>query len=308
MSYLVNLTLRLAVGASRLAEDVRARHAAWLLARQNPDGGFSGREGPSDLYYTGFALRGLTLVDQLAPVAGRAAEFLRGRLGHEPSAVDRLSLVESAVMLLTLCGVDPFAGESQTAAEYVEQLSRSLARDDGGYAKTAESPHSSTYHTFLVTASRQIVGLPCEQPENVAALIRSRRRDDGGFVELAPLKQSGTNPTAAAVAVLGMLDALDPTIRRGAADFLGRMQNAEGGLRANTRVPLADLLSTFTGLAALAELRAAGRIDRAAAARYVAALEQPGGGFRGGLWDQTPDVEYTFYGLGVQSLLAAEET
>ena len=33
----------------------------------------------------------------------------------------------------------------------------------------------------------------------------------------------------------------------------------------------------------------------------TAAREQ--GGFRGGVWDERADVEYTFYGLGVLSLL-----
>ncbi|NQT17636.1 MAG: beta-hydroxylase, partial [Planctomycetes bacterium] len=47
-----------------------------------------------------------------------------------------------------------------------------------------------------------------------------------------------------------------------------------------------------------------GRIDLTAARRYVEALEQPGGGFRGGVWDDAADVEYTFYGLGALALLA----
>jgi hypothetical protein len=34
------------------------------------------------------------------------------------------------------------------------------------------------------------------------------------------------------------------------------------------------------------------------------AAKQPHGGFRGGLWDEGWDVEYTFYGLDVLGLLA----
>ena len=34
---------------------------------QNLDGGWSGREGESDLYYTGFALRGLAVLQGLTP-------------------------------------------------------------------------------------------------------------------------------------------------------------------------------------------------------------------------------------------------
>jgi geranylgeranyl transferase type-2 subunit beta len=81
------------------------------------------------------------------------------------------------------------------------------------------------------------------------------------------------------------------------------MPSAEGGLRANGRVPLADLLSTFTGAWTLAELSALDRLDAADLRHYAEAAEQPHGGFRGGLWDEGADVEYTFYGLGVLGLM-----
>jgi geranylgeranyl transferase type-2 subunit beta len=82
------------------------------------------------------------------------------------------------------------------------------------------------------------------------------------------------------------------------------MQTAEGGLRANARIPVADLLSTFTGLVALAALDSPAAVDRAAARRFVLALQQPAGGFHAGAWDQVADVEYTFYGLGAMALLS----
>ena len=40
------------------------------------------------------------------------------------------------------------------------------------------------------------------------------------------------------------------------------------------------------------------------AADYARSLEGADGGFRGGLWDERSDVEYTFYGLGVLGLLS----
>jgi len=134
-------------------------------------------------------------------------------------------------------------------------------------------------------------------------VMRARQREDGGFVELAQVRDSGTNPTAAAVGLLRLLDGMDEPIRQRAARFLARMQNTEGGLRANTRIPVADLLSTFSGLVALADLDALEMIDRPAARRYAMILERPSGGFRSGAWDQAADVEYSFYGLGVLALL-----
>ena len=78
----------------------------------------------------------------------------------------------------------------------------------------------------------------------------------------------------------------------------------EGGLRANDRVPLADLLSTFSACWTLHQLGSLDRINRASAGEYVRGLEMPGGGFKGGLWDEVADVEYTFYGLGTLALVA----
>jgi geranylgeranyl transferase type-2 subunit beta len=139
--------------------------------------------------------------------------------------------------------------------------------------------------------------------------VESRRRDDGGFVEIAPMRRSGTNPTAAAIGILQLLaengsSALTSEVKEGVRGFLGSIASPEGGLRANGRAPLADLLSTFTGTWTLKQLGALDRLDAAALLHYVQALELPAGGFRGGLWDQGTDVEYTFYGLGVMALLA----
>ena len=55
--YLPRLTARLGNALARLPDEFRDRHAEFLRRCQNPDGGFPGREGGSDLYYTGFALR-----------------------------------------------------------------------------------------------------------------------------------------------------------------------------------------------------------------------------------------------------------
>ena len=82
--YLPRLTARLADGLQRLPDDFRARHADFVRRHQNRDGGFPGREGGSDVYYTGFALRCLAVLDALTPdVVGRAAAFLGAALGQQ---------------------------------------------------------------------------------------------------------------------------------------------------------------------------------------------------------------------------------
>jgi geranylgeranyl transferase type-2 subunit beta len=308
MSYLADLTLRLAAGALRLPEPARRRHGAFFSAAQNPDGGFSGRQGPSDLYYTSFALRGLALLGCLEETTARAAGgFFQQRLQQSAGVIDFLSLVYGSLLVELATGDDVLAAGGRDRGEWVAAMLGSLRRDDGGYAKSPKARQSSTYATFLATSCLQLVELSIDQPAKIVALVRSRQQPDGGFVEVAPLKQSGTNPTAAAVGLLRMLDSPHTSALRGAADFLAGMQNLEGGFRANTRIPIADLLSTFTGVLSLADLGALASIDVPAARRYVEALEQPDGGFRGGAWDDAADVEYTFYGLGSLALLAESE-
>ena len=85
-SYLQRLTTRIGLGLARIEPTLLRRQASYLLACQNADGGFSGREGESDLYYTAFALRGLSVLDALTPeVCDRAATFLRGCLMARPA-------------------------------------------------------------------------------------------------------------------------------------------------------------------------------------------------------------------------------
>ncbi|MFO0867862.1 MAG: prenyltransferase/squalene oxidase repeat-containing protein [Pirellulales bacterium] len=303
-NYLEDLTLRLTAGLGQLAEADRNRHATYLRAAQQADGGFAGREGGSDLYYTSFGLRGLAVLGELyGATAERAAEFLRGRLSGKESIVDFLSLIYSARLLAAAAGVDPLADATPLWRDAVAEALHRLRRTDGGYAKGPEGHASSTYHTFLVVLCLQLIDRPVPEPEQIVAFLRTQACEEGGFREIRAGKRAGTNPTAAAVGTLRALGALTPADRESTLDFLVNMQNDEGGLRANTRIPIADLLSTFTGLVTLIDLDALHEIDAPAALRFVRGLELPGGGFHGAAWDAAHDVEYTFYGLGCRALL-----
>src|SRR5438874_3362435 len=108
--YLLRLTERLAVAMSRLSPQTQARHSAYLQSAQNPDGGFSGREGGSDLYYTGFALRGLLVLGELTPdICVRAANYLRPCLTQPASVVDFFSLLYSCLLVRLGGGPDVLA-------------------------------------------------------------------------------------------------------------------------------------------------------------------------------------------------------
>ena len=257
------------------------------------------------MYYTSFALRGLFLLGQLhGPAAERAAAFLKGKLAGRETVIDLLSLVYGAMLLDLSAGIDVFADATGRWRDAVAEMLEQLRRDDGGYAKSSEGRASSTYQSFLVLLCRQLIDRPPPDPERIVEFIRSQRAGDGGFRDIRVAKRGGTNPTAAAIGTLKILGALDGETASDTIRFLGGMQTDEGGLRANTRIPIADLLSTFTGTSTLVDLDGLGAIDTTAVERYLRRLEQPGGGYRGAMWDREVDVEYTFYGLGTAALLA----
>ncbi|MCR9296091.1 MAG: terpene cyclase/mutase family protein [bacterium] len=304
LGYLARLMLRLTLGASQLPSELTDKHARYVLSRQREDGGWAGREGESDIYYTSFALRTLAILGLLeGAVAERSAAFLRSKLNSQESIVDLLSLVYSVKLIEAACSLDAFADVRKDWATQLAGLLSSLRRSDGGFSKSLEGQAGSTYQTFLVLLCLELIEQPCPQPEDATRFLLSQRQDDGGFLEIRVGKRSGTNPTAAAVAGLRILGCLDQDTALDAAEFLAELQTDEGGFQANTRIPLPDLLSSFTACVTLADVEQLQSIRLNAVRRYVDSMQQSTGGFRGFEYDPADDVEYTFYGLGALAIL-----
>ena len=308
--YLIRLSERLFSGLKDLKEDRRRRHRDFILSHQLSEGGFRGREGDSDLYYTSFAVRSLAMLGELSgETAGRVFEYLET---HEPmrlSLVDLLSWLSTAVLVQLAGGPVPKVSLAPEWADEMADRLESVRTKDGGYAKNAEGAAGSTYQSFLVVLSYELIGRSVPRPNALVQFLYDRQRDDGGFVEIAPMKRSGTNPTAAAVAVLELFEAMDEELRSDVRDFLRQVKSDEGGFQANTRIPFADGLSTFTGLLTQSDLEIDDVLSPKAVRDYVTGwLEFPTGGFRGASWDEQADVEYTFYGLGNLALTASAES
>lgn len=305
LGYLGRLMVRLTIGAAQLPSEVQQRHADYVLSRQRDDGGWAGREGESDVYYTSFALRSLAILGLLdGDLARRSASFLCSRLqGHE-TIVDLLSLVYSAKLIEAACGLDPLADIRQDWRSKLADLLSQLRRSDGGFSKSLEGQAGSTYQTFLVLLCLELIEQPCPDAPAASQFLLRQRQSDGGFLEIRVGKRSGTNPTAAAIGGLRILKQLDAAVSADAIEFLAELQTDEGGFQANTRIPLPDLLSTFTACVTLADLDGLQAILTAQAGNYALSMQQPHGGFRGFEFDPADDVEYTFYGLGLLALLA----
>jgi geranylgeranyl transferase type-2 subunit beta len=304
--YLLRLGRKVATGAALLSEELQESLLRFLRSRQHVDGGFTGRDSESDLYYTAFALRGLAALSGLEPELCRSvAAYLRGQRQAHVSVVDLVSWLSSAVLLQLAGGEDLLAEADPAWPDRLAAALEAFRVDDGGYAKTHAGAAGSTYHSFLVVLCYELIGRQVPDANRLVNFIRNRQREDGGFVEIEPMKRSGTNPTAAAVAALMILGADGASLRESVGAFLSQVASTEGGYQANARIPFADGLSTFTGLLTLMDLQLADEATIARCERFIESLEAPGGGYRGASWDPLADVEYSYYALGTLALARA---
>jgi len=305
--YLIQLADRVAKGLKRISVDRIARHRMFLLSQQTDSGGFKGREGDADLYYSGFAVRALAVTGGMEVECSRGvAEYLRTIDPMTLGVIDLLSWLYSALVVQTSDGTDLLR---ELPHDFVPRVMAGIENNrtsDGGYAKSNEGALGSTYQSFMVALTYELLGQKLPRRNAMVQFLFDRQRDDGGFVEIAPMKRSGTNPTAAAVALLRQLNAIESDFADDVLGFLTDVVSTEGGFQANTRIPFADGLSTFTGLLTAHDL---GRRDLMPPDKILDwvtnSLELPTGGFRGASWDQQADVEYSFYGLGILGLLFA---
>lgn len=302
--YLLALAERLSKGCQGLEEGRRSRHESFVLSFQQSDGGFSGREGESDLYYTSFAIRTLSMLDRLRGVAvDRLAGYLTKFEVADLDVIDTMNWLASCVAMQVSGGIDIVGDRIDHVASIVPEKLSELRTADGGFAKSRDGASGSMYHSFLATLAYQLVGQTVPDPDRLINFVRERQRDDGGFVEIAPMRRSGTNPTAAAAAllrILGRSNAIHPDDLR---DFFKDVRT-EAGLAANTRVPFPDGLSTFTGLLTDQDWNLGVLHGPAVRGFLTEQLEFPTGGYRAAAWDEAADVEYTFYGLGCWALTA----
>ncbi|MDG1897135.1 MAG: terpene cyclase/mutase family protein [Fuerstiella sp.] len=299
---------RVSRGLRKVDPERLQRHRRFLLTQQLSDGGFRGREGESDLYYTGFAVRALAVSGGLdATDRDRVSDFLVTQRPTELGVIDLLSWLYSALVVQAAGGADLLSEAPSDFADLIAAKLEATRVEDGGYAKSTEGSAGSTYHSFMVALTYELIGRRPPRPNRLIQFLYDRQRDDGGFVEIAPMKRSGTNPTAAAVALLNSLGGMEDDIARDVQGFLTDVVSTEGGFQANTRIPFADGLSTFTGLLSSMDVGGKAIIPADRVLKWLTTqIELPTGGFRGASWDQQADAEYTFYGLGILGLLHAE--
>ncbi len=280
--YLAGLDSKISAGLSGLDGVFRRARAQYVRSRQADDGGFCGRVGNSDIYYTDFALRALSAIEPDSDSLGRAARYLESLSGPPKNTVECFSRLNSARIL--------------RAAGF------NVPDQGSGCRPEIDVHHAGTYDLFLAVLCYHMLGEPFPAVEEAVRRVRSCENPDGGFGQ-TPAGGCQTSATAAAVGLLSMMGELTTRDAGRIAGFLRTMQTAAGGFVAHDDISEPDLLSTFTALVTLSALDEMDEANLPAVGRFVRSMAAPDGGFHASRYDTETDVEYTYYGLGTIGLL-----
>lgn len=294
---------RVAALASAALGGAKGSVVSFLRSRLDPDGGFLGRDGRPDIYYTSFALDSLSALTPAdgpvysgGPASVPAAPDLRATeswvssfgVGQGMDFVHRTCL---ARCWTHLPGVDASRAMRKQLAASLEQC----RAPDGGYGTVPSPATGSVTGTFFALGAYDDLGLLPPSPLKAISVLDRLETPDGAFAN-EPGMSNGTTLATAGLAIL------NARLRRRTGPriipWLLARCHCEGGFLASPDAPLPDLLSTATALYALHSQKTpldAARIT--ACLGFVESLQEPSGGFCGQWTDDTPDIEYTFYAL-----------
>lgn len=279
-------TLQIARLAPKLLGDSADLVVAFIRGRLNPDGGFSNRAGDSDLYYTAFGLQALLALRAELP-AGPVSSYLRRfRGGHGLDLVHLACLAGCWAMM-------PAASLAPEVRQGILDRVETYRTADGGYHASRDARCGSAYHAFLALSAYQDLNADCPDTGRIAVSLAALRSDDGAFANERGRPRGSTPATAAAAILIRHLDM--PASPMLAEWLLSRCR--QGGFFANAEAPVPDLLSTATALHALNSLHAPLDAIREDCLNFVDSLWTNQGAFYATWIDDTPDCEYTYYGL-----------
>jgi prenyltransferase beta subunit len=259
----------------------------FVCSQLQPDGGFAGRSGSSDLYYTVFALQALVALQAEVPADDVRRFLIQYGSGGALDFVHLACLARCWAMLPPPT-LDPAAG-----AALLSRLEEHRSAD-GGYQSRRGAPHGNAYDAFLALGAYQDLGRPMPDPDALVRSVGTLRAADGGFSNHPDANVGATPATAAAVMVLRQLGAPIPD---GTPAWLLARCQPEGGFLAAPGAPMPDLLSTATALHALTALHVPLTPIAERCLDFVDTLWVNRGAFYGTWADEQPDCEYTYYGL-----------
>jgi hypothetical protein len=281
--------LQVARLAPNLLRDSADLVAEFVQSQQDASGGFVGRAGEPDLYYTVFGIECLIAL-RLDPPSEAIAGYLRSFGGGED-----LDLVHASCLGRCWAALP----DQHVPGEVREHLLSRLAghrTPEGGYHANPDASHGSAYGCFLATGLSQDLDAPVPDAEGIDRCLQGLATGDGGYANDTDITMGTTPATAAAVTLRHQLGLrIDPA----SGDWLLGRCHKDAGFFAMPEAPLPDLLSTATALHALAAMGRSIERIREPCLDFLDTLWTSRGAFYGH-WaeeDDALDLEYTYYGL-----------
>jgi hypothetical protein len=206
--------------AALAANDAQAAGtpSGYLLAAQNPDGGFGPAPGSgSAQLYAGWAALGLAAAGENPQDVSRAGHSLIGYIGGGLGSATDPGSIERTILVLGAAGISPTSFDGQNL---VATLERSI-RPNGSVANQVN------WTAFAVLALRAAGAAP--PAATIGWLIRQQDAD-GGFNFATRGGQSDPDDTGSALeALAGRGGSAAARARDRAVRFLRRQQDADGG-------------------------------------------------------------------------------
>ncbi len=270
-----------------LTSESKAAIVDFVVGQMNPDGGFRGRTRDSDLYYTLFGLECLEVMNHPLP-SNELSGYLR--LFGDGSGLDFIHLCCCARCL----GKLPEDLKRDKNDLSIQKKLDPYRTEMGGYRLQHESNHDSIYASFLAVLAHEDLGITIKHPKHLLHALEPLRTGDNGYADQPGLSKGTTTVTAAATVLLHHYHEYE---NDGLTNWLLDHYRSHGGFVATTDTPIPDLLSTATALFALHCLGVSLESIREQTFLFIESLWHDSGGFCGHIADNTPDCEYTFYGL-----------
>jgi len=256
---------------------------------QRPDGGFVGRSGSSDLYYTSFA------VDALCALRAEIPEERLVSYLESFGTGETLDFVHACCLARLWSAMPTRRIDSGRLGALLDRV-ESFRTPDGGYEVAPGAANGSAYGCLLGYAAHADHGRQPPGAERIGECLAQLRTPGGAWANdrRAPVLVGACPATAAAVSLSRNLRL---PVGPETGEWLLGCFHSGGGFKAFPNAPMPDLLSTAVILHALDGLQVSLAGVKEPCLDFVDSLWTGQGGFHGNWTDDVLDVEYTYYGL-----------
>jgi hypothetical protein len=270
-------------GKNCLSNDAIGEIGKYIESRMTPHGLFMDKSGGEDIYYTAFGW-------MLSYLFGIKIRCEQARRQLQNLTIDRSDLIQYAAYIRSKMLLDLLS------CNYGRLFLKAMVpATKAGMPAFSSFPHDdchSPYSTFIRLSLLEDMNCRIRNKKEISASLAAYRLPaTGGYSNMAGSNVASVNATSAALSVTGQLEGY---ASNGDVDYLYRSQDGSGGFFASEGTPLPDVLSTSTALFALNCYGVTPRVDPVP---FIEAHWLASGGFAPTLFEETSDIEYTFYGL-----------